>query len=79
MEAEGRVLRVELIRVVKACLLYSAAYVLVLGGLIALATGGYMALTEVLHPGVAMMVIGALLLMISFMILAWVHHRDSQY
>ncbi len=62
IEAEGRVARHEVIRMLKITLLYSLASVLVLGAVIALAVGLYTALATLTTIGIAWALVGVLLL-----------------
>ena len=58
VEAEGRVVRHEAIQLIKLALYYVATSVLALLGFMVLASGVFMAMTEVMKPAYALLIIG---------------------
>lgn len=77
MEAEGRVARFEVLRLVKISLLYVVSCVLLLSGALILVAGLYLFLAEIMPPGFALMSLGVSVLIISIGIAALTRRRES--
>jgi hypothetical protein len=69
-EAEGKLLRIEAMRFIKAITLFTIACCLAVSGIGVAAAGGFLLLMEVMHPGLALLVMGGALLMLA--IGAWI-------